>query len=367
MKFRTSLRTLLLSASVASVALVSCKKDEPLTQTPSGYQVPTTYTFENIAYTGQTQRLSMLDELTAYMKTGNSTGGVVDAAKLKNMYANSGSPFADTTLNTSGKQLKNKTFEADRAVFESYFDSLAAASTSTTPGSNGVAGIVVSAKDPSKKYLFDRNGIEYTQLVEKGLMGAVFYYQATSVYLENIVTDDNATVKAGEGTAMQHHWDEAFGYLGVPTDFPSNVSGVKYWGKYCNNRNAILSVNATLMNAFIKGRAAINNKDYTSRDAARTTIRDTWETICAATAINYLNSAKKDITDDAIRNHALSECIGFIKSLKYSPSRKITDAQIQQALDFIGSNLYNTTAAGLDNARNLISTIYGLDNVKDTL
>jgi hypothetical protein len=309
----------------------------------------------------------MLDEISTYMRTGNTMGTALDAQKLKNMYANTGNPFSDSTLNSSGKQLKNKTYTLDQSLFDSYFDSLATASQSTVAGSNGVAGVVAGSGDPSKKYLFDKNGIEYNQLITKGLMGAVFYYQATSYYLENIATADNATIVSGQGTNMEHNWDEAFGYLGVPIDFPTNITGIKYWGSYSNQRNTILSCNTTLANAFLKGRAAISNKDYTTRDQARTTIRTTWEKICVASAIHYINAAKTHLTDDALRNHELSECLGFVQSLKYNLTRKISDAQIAQVLGYIGTNLYNVTPANLDSAKNLLSSIYGLDSIKDAL
>lgn len=351
----------------------SCKdKDEdptPTTPAPTGptYTVSTTYNYTNVSYTGQTQRIAMMDELSVYMRTGNTMNTVLDAQKMKDMYANSGNRFTDATLNTSGKQLKNKTFSLDQSLFDGYFDSIAQASQSTVAGSNGIAGVVTSSSDPTKKYLLDKNGIEYNQLITKGLMGAVFYYQAAAVYLENIATADNVTITAGQGTTMEHNWDEAFGYLGVPIDFPSTLTGLKYWGSYSNQRNAIISSNATLMNAFLKGRAAISNSDYTARDEARTTIRETWEKICVSSAIHYINAAKTHLTDDALRNHELSECLGFVMSLKYSTVKKITDTQIAQVQSYIGNNLYNVTITNLNNAKNLLSTIYGLDSIKDSL
>lgn len=367
-KFIFNLKTQLL-LGVMIILISSCKKEEtPEPISPdTGYTIPTTYNFSNVTYTGQTQRLSMLDEISTYMKTGNTMGTILDAQKMKDMYSNTANPFSDTTLNSSGKQLKNKTYSLDQSLFDAYFDSLAQASQSTVAGSNGVAGVVTSSSDPNKKYLLDKNGIEYTQLITKGLMGAIFYYQVTSHYLENITTDDNTTVIAGEGTAMEHHWDEAFGYFGVPIDFPTNTTEIKYWGSYSNKRDAVLNCDAILMNAFLKGRAAISNKDYTARDEARTVIRDTWEKISAASAIHYINAAKTHLTDDAVRNHELSECLGFIQSLKYSVTKKITDAEITQVLDYIGNNLYNVTTADLDSAKDLLSSVYGLDDVKDSL
>ncbi|MCX8081352.1 MAG: DUF4856 domain-containing protein [Bacteroidia bacterium] len=367
---------LILSFLTVSLLTFSCKKDKKnndnTPQKPSGpgYTVPTTYNFTNVNYSGQTTRLDMLAEMKAYMNTGNTTGNVVLASKLKDMYANVNSPFANNALNTSGKDIKSKVFSLDQNLFEKFMDSLQIASQSTVAGSNGVSGVVASNTEPGKNYLCDKNGIEWAQIIEKGLMGALIYYQSTAVYLsESKIGNsvDNTSVTPGQGTAMEHHWDEAFGYFGVPVDFPSNTNGVRFWGKYCNDRNPLMGCNATIMNAFIKGRAAISNKDYPTRDQQVPIIRDNWEKVIAATIISYVNKTKQKMTDDAIRNHNCSEIMAFIMNFKYNPTKKITDAQINQLKTYLGYNFYNITTTQLDNIKNLLSSIYGLDSIKDQL
>lgn len=370
---KLNLKTFSLAVALFAIAATSCKKkkdDSPApTPTPSGptYNIPVTYSFNNVNYSGQTTRIAMLDEISAYMATGNTSGTVLDAQKLKDMYANTNNQFTDGALNTSGKQLKNKTFSLDQSLFEAYMDTIAQHSASTVAGTNGTAGVVVSTTDPTKKYLQGPNGIEYAQIIKKGLSGAVFYYQAMETYLANLSSDDNITVVTGEGTAMEHHFDEAFGYLGVPIDFPSNLTGLKYWGDYCNKMNSQMGTNTTIMNACLGARAAISNSDYTTRDAKVAIIRTQWEKIVAAAVIYELNRAKANITDDAIRNHYVSEAIGFIMALKYNSQKLITNAQITQSLNYIGYNIYNVSITNIDNVRNLISSIYGLDSVKDNL
>ena len=332
-------------------------------ENPFEYEVPTSYNFENVSYSGQTDRLNMLEEMTTYMKTANTMGTTLDAQVLRDMFENANDPFSFT----AEKQLKDKCIISAVATIESYFDKIALASQSTVAGSNGVAGVVSNG---IKSYLCDENGIEYTQLIEKGLMAAVFYYQATAVYLGEgkIGPDvDNETVEAGKGTDMEHHWDEAFGYLGVPTDFPANTDDARFYGKYCNSRDAVLGTNSALMNAFLKGRAAISNNDMVTKDIAVTLVRDTWERVIAATAISYINGGKADIADDALRNHQLSEAIAFVTALRYNPTKKISDTDIQAVLDYIGTNLYEVTITGLDNARDLLSAVYKMDAVKDQL
>ncbi|MDF9797790.1 hypothetical protein OKW21_003053 [Catalinimonas alkaloidigena] len=331
------------------------------------YSLPETYNFENVNYSGQTTRLDMMAEMTTYMKTGNE-GAVLDAQKLKNMYANLNNPFENSGLNTASKDLKSKTFELDRSMFEGFMEALAEASTATQEGSNGVAG-VVSSNDGSKKYLMDENGVEYTQVIEKGLMGAVFYYQATAVYFSEEKIGpavDNTEITEGEGTAMQHHWDEAFGYLGVPQDFPSNTEDARFWGKYGNDRNDLLETN-TIMNDFIKGRAAIVNGDMDTKYEMVNSIRNKWEMISAGTAIHYINSALNNFADDALRNHALSEAWAFVQSLKYNPDRRISLDQIEEIQQLLGNNFYEVSTADLNGAKDLLAELYEMESIQNDL
>lgn len=345
------------------VLATGCKKDDP---EPDTYTIPTTYSFDNVSYSGQTDRQNMLEEMTTLMKTGNTSGTVVNAQTLKDMYRNENNPFSFT----SAKQLKNKTFPIDQNEFETYMDNLAAASQSTVAGSNGTAGVVVSPNDASKKYLCDANGVEWTQLIEKGMMGSIFYYQITSVYLSDDKIGpavDNATITPGEGTDMEHHWDEAFGYFGVPTDFPTNTVGVRFIGKYCNGRDGALGLNSLIMNAYLKGRAAISNDDMTTKNEQIPILRDNLELVFAGTVIHYLNEAKASLADDAVRNHVLSEAVAFLIGLRCNPTKKISQSNINAAMNAIGTNFYEVTLSGLNSAIDIISTTYNLDNVKDQL
>lgn len=353
------------AALAVCIGFTSCSDDND--DTPS-YVAPTTYNFDNVDYSGQTQRMDMLDELNTYVKTGNN-GAVLDAQLMKNMYANSGNPFNDASLNSSDKQLKDKTIATSQATIEGYFDAVAAASLSAgAPASNGTAGILTTTE--GQKYLVDANGFEYGQLIQKGLMGAVFYFQAVEGYLsaEKIGPGvDNTTVTPGKGTTMEHHWDEAFGYFGAPKDFPTNTTGIRYWANYSNKVTALLNSNETMMTAFIVGRAAISVKDMQQKDAAAAIIRNEWERIVAASAILELNAAKSNIADQAKKSHYLSEAIGFIMSLRYKTDRKLTNAQYEQVMNYIGPNLYVTNGIDINNAINVISTAYDMDAIKNNL
>ncbi|MBF9252148.1 DUF4856 domain-containing protein [Pontibacter sp. 172403-2] len=351
----------------ALMAMASCS-DDGNDVTPS-YEIPATYNFENVNYAGQTARLGMLTELSNYIKTGNE-GAVLDASKMKAMYANANAPFSSADLNNAGKQLKDKTIATAQAQFEGYFDAVAQASQSAgAAASDGTAGILTSA-DGARKYLVDANGVVLDQFIKKGLMGAVLYFQAVDHYLteEGIgAAVDNKTVTPGEGTAMQHHWDEAFGYFGAPKDFPANTADAQYWAGYSAEVDAALGSNKTMMDAFLKGRAAINANDTKAKEAAAATLRTEWERLAVAAAILELKDARENVADQAKKSQKLSEAKGFVMGLKYKTDRKITDAQYEQAMVKIGTNFYNTTADDIAAAIDILSAAYNMDSIKGQL
>jgi len=342
-------------------SLTSCDKEE----TPE-LLVPETYTFENVDYSGQITRLDMLTQLTNYMKTANG-GAAVDAAVIKAMFANSGNPFGDAALDGSGKQLRDKCFELDREYFEAWMDAMEAVSSTGLPAADGQAGIGTSG---SSSWVFDANGIEPVQMIEKGLMGAVFYYQAMAVYLsDERMSADNETVTPGTGTAMEHYWDEAFGYTAMPVDFGAayDNSALRLWARYANGRDPLLNCNEKLALAFRTGRTAIGAKDYALRDEQIAIITETWEEVCAGTVVHYLNEAIVEIGDDAARNHVLSEALAFARSLKYNPNRRISLDQLAEFEALLGENFYQVTLQDLRDARSLMSGIYGFESIEESL
>lgn len=362
------LKNLFLLFIISMLASCNMEDDVNVDVAPS-YEIPTFYNFDNVSYTGQTSRLNMMTEWKAYMGTSKTMGVALDADRMKAMFANAeGAGFSQEYP----KQIKSKTFEAVQADFEALIDELAAASASTVAGSEGVSGVIES-NDGAKSYLVGEDGLDHAQVIEKGLMGACFYYQGTSVYMgDDRMNVDNEIVEPGEGTAMEHHWDEAFGYLGVPKEFPVNTSGLVFWGTYTNRRNDLLNSNQTLMDAMLKGRAAISNDDLTARDEAITEARAAWEEVSVGTALHYLNGGIADFDDMALRSHDLSEAIGFVYSLQFNEGRKIDLAQINEILtliagssDFENMNLYNTAVADLQTAKDKLAEYYGFEAIKD--
>lgn len=364
----------------------SCVYD---TATDDSYTVPTTYAFTDadgnstVSFSGQYQRLDMLSEMSAYMKTADVQGVFLDAQQLKDMYANNGYTWTDANglgLTGSSKQLKSKTAYASaggsadagiQALFEEYMDSLDVISNYNQAGSAGAAGVWPDdgAKGP---YLMGADGIEYTQLVEKGLMSAVFASQITVQYLGLVPNDDNATIVTGENyTDMQHHWDEAYGYFTSSVDYPTSGTD-RFWGKYADGRESVIQSATKISEAFRTGRAAIDNLDYETRDAQIVIIRNEMEKLAAAAAIHYLNDAKDYISSGnaTARNHVLSEAWAFLDGMRYGynaiSGEGMTTAQIDAALSHFED--FNTVGVmHINMAIDAIASATGLTDVKDDL
>lgn len=356
--------------AILAAGFTSCKKDNSEgTKTPS-YTIPATYNFSNVDYSDQTTRFSMSAEIEAEMKKGTTAGTVVSAQKLKDMLANANSPFTAAANNASALNLKSW-FPAQAVTdVEAYMDSLETASHSTQQAANGVAGVGTSAADATKKYLLSANGINYAQFYSKTLMGVITYQIINNAFSDATMGSgvDNNTVVAGKGTAMEHNWDLAFGLWMVPVDFPTNKTGVKYWGSYSSQVDSGLHCNATLMTAYLTGRAAISNKDMATRDAQITTICQTYEKMQAAAAIHELNAVKLILSTDLVKSvSTISESMAFVASMRYNPKKQITDAQISQVLGYYGTNLYNISIADINNIINTLSSIYGFDSVKNII
>jgi hypothetical protein len=339
---------------------------------------------QTVDFSGQTIRQDMMAELDSVMKIATGAyaskgvaAGPVSATLLKNIYANANNPFRSAALNAAtDKQLKGKTAasftaveaDAERARFDSWLEILAAASAAyNNLASDGQAGIAVSAS--GSKYLVDEKGIEYGQLVQKGLIGAVLMDQMVNGYLgsEKLGLDNTKLEEGKKYTAQEHSWDEAYGYLtknGVyPAPNPSSPG--KYLERYLGNYVRPVGDASQLFLAFLKGRAAVVNNDITTRDQQVAFIRQHVEKAIASFAVSYLNKTKTSLASDmASAMHAFGEGAGFVYSLRFAHSKKITVAQSDALLNkLIGGakGFYSLTPAIIDEVRNAVATAYGID------
>ncbi|WP_235941036.1 DUF4856 domain-containing protein [Cyclobacterium roseum] len=341
---------------------------------------PETYVFERdgastVSYQGQTDRLNMLSEMKSYLVSGDR-GEALSFQKLLDMYSNTNDPFSDQGLNeASTKQLENKTNAAQIDFFKGLMSEAAEVSqevaTNNTAAANGVAGRVERGTTGNFVNVNEK-GWEFTQLIEKGLMGAVFYDQIFNAYLsESKIGEgvDNENLVEGENyTAMEHHWDEAFGYWGVPRDFPQGDPALspeykRFWANYTDGRDDLLNVSQPLMDAYILGRAAIVADNHTVKSEQVDVIIDLHELVSAATAVHYINDSMGYLSSGDQGNllHAMSEAYTFVSALQYSPRKKIDQSDINEILNTdLGTdgNFWLVSIESLLGARDKLTTAY---------
>lgn len=337
-------KTQILLASVIMAGVSSCKDAEevaPLrTKIDYANVTPTTpYKKLFISATGDTtvdltsgnNRYKIYQALNYYLGGAVRDSKAIDAAVMKNMYANTGNPFVDvpslnisgSVLNTSGVQLRSLTAsskstseaEVERVRLETAFAQMAEASKSVgVAAAKGVAG-------KSGTYLLDAKGIEIAQIVQKSLIGAYQLDYISNVLLSKGLEADNTTLVSGKKySQLEHNWDEAYAsltlnpvYLANSTDATRGTSE-SFLGSYIWEYNK--ANYAKIHPAFVKGRVAIVNNDMAEVKTQATFIRTEMEKAIASAAVGYLGKWKTGTTD-AARAHAMGEGLGFIYSLRY--------------------------------------------------
>lgn len=314
----------------------------------------------------------MLKALKAEVSESHTVGVNVDADVLEKIYTNTGSKSVngkmvyegfEGTIGETGKNLSGKTEDNAELVMYDLLDEVALYSGQMSVEES--AGLVQRGTntDGSPKYiLVNAQGQEYAQLVEKGLMGSCFYNQIVNSYLsDGKIGEDIENVTKEEGklyTKKQHHFDEAFGYFGVPADW-DKASSHDFWGKYCNSRNDRLNTNS-IFDDFLKGRAAIDNNVHADQIQPVKDIITKLEKVAAGTAINYLNKSKAQTGGD--RYHSLTEGLCFLRACLYgNDDANVTPgdvADIEAALN--NGNFWKITNTQIDDAVTKLANASGL-------
>ena len=325
-------------------------------------------------------RHKMFQSINSYNSSNITANTEIDAAKLKNMFTNTGNPFVDITstnvnvigadLNAAGVQLKNvvATSKSDaeaaaaRTRIEGLFDQIDAASAfSSQTASNGYPGKLGT-------YLVDSKGIEINQIIQNSLIGALQLDYIGNVLLDEGLTAENYEVVEGKTyTQLEHNWDVAYGlltlnpiYLAGSTDDKRGTiefAGGSYIWEY-NKANY-----AKIYPAFLKGRAAIVNNDKTELQAQATFIRTQFEKAVAGAALGYLAKWKAGDATDAIRAHAMGEGLGFVYSLRFATIHGADAAFSDKLLnDLVGSEhgFWDLTAEKINAASDAIKAKFGL-------
>ena len=418
--------------TVASLFLAACGSDEEedaegLEEGTATIAVPQAYVFDSrfmegessVSYSGQVVRNLLLQDLKSTTDSVGKDGArPVAVSDLLKFYE------YDDALN-----LKTLTTTGALSASESHYSALSTGknlvgkiSDELVIGYNQTAddlvrewfkGIADNSQDSDKlgtpmAYTTD-DGVDMSQMVNKVLIGAVPYYQATGVYLGGLLERDNSEARDGTDpyTAMEHAWDEAFGYFGAARDY-SRYSDEQLAGKvddftfdsngdgsidFKSEYNFGLSRNAgkrdkggsgvdftqEIFNAFLAGRTAITNQGTVAEISAhRQAAANGMEKVIAATVVHYINDTLSDMSalgtaDENIANlnKHWAEMKGYTVALQYNPFRLITDGQLAELHGIMGkapiyekpgSNAYNTQVANYKRAKDVMQAAYGFSN-----
>ena len=423
---------LALLLTITTLFLAACGSDEDadedeLEDAAATIEIPQAYVFDSrfmegessVAYSGQVVRNLLLQDLKALTDSVGKDGArpvsvsdmlkryeYDDALNLKTLTTTGALPAVESQYSSlsTGKNLVGKISDepvigygrtADDLVRE-WFEAIADNSQDSDKLGTSMA------------YTTD-DGVDMSQMVNKVLIGAVPYYQATGVYLNTLLERDNSEARNGTDpyTAMEHAWDEAFGYFGAARDyarytdvqlagsvddftFDSNGDGsIDFKSEY----NFGLSRNAAkrdkggsgvdftqdIFNAFLAGRTAITNQGSVAEISAhRQTAAEGMEKVIAATVVHYINDTLSDMSqlgtaeeNRANLNKHWAEMKGYTVALQYNPFRLISDGQLAELHGIMGeapvyeepgSNGYKTQVANYERAKVVLQTAYGFSS-----
>lgn len=234
----------------------------------------------------------------------------------------------------------------------------------TTPAASGQAGTFLDS-DGATRYV-DEKGFEMDQFFTKSMVGALAYDQAVNHYFKRLddendgsntyrIANDAETLATDKNyTTMEHHWDEAFGYI------YGNITSENLIYKYIDNVDALTKfagIEKEILEAFVKGRIAIVEKNYTERDAQVALLREKLSIIVAVRAVHYLGGGARligtlapDAAERADAFHDICEGYGFINSLRFivdaDGNRYFTDTEVDGYLAILeaGKGLWTITS-----------------------
>ena len=347
---------------------------------------PATYTFNSrfsegvssVSYTGQVVRNLLINDIKTQMGTD---AGSKNPATLLSMMANDD---ASRVILSKGDLSTVQSKYHDIAT-SNLNDRLDAVESITIPGYNATAKTLISGwlQESASTGKIRANGLDFAQMTQKTMWGAISYWQATSKYMSKIPTDDNSVAVDGKTyTVMEHHWDESFGYFGAALDYNTGYTddndrkSSPYYdsngdGKidFLSEYNIGWAVTAakrdlctgcgdydytkTIFDAYIKGRTMIVNQEPLDQILAqRDIIMETWEKVVAAVTMHYINDTANEIkalieAGDATLKPATSatanyekywgEMRGYAHGLLYNSLSKVPAANITRILTLMGT------------------------------
>ena len=355
-------------------------------------ETPTEFVFESrfeehagessVSYSGQVVRNLLVNDIKSLIAS-NVGGG--NTATINSMMANDDPNLAIYTgsgLNT----VQTKYHDISTSQLN---DRLAAVTSYTDPGYGANAQDMITGwVAESEGYSVRPGGLDLGQMTQKVMWGAIAYWQGTSKYMSKIPNDDNTMSDDGDPyTAMEHHWDESFGYFGAARDYntgysddtdrktdpynDSNGDGLidfktEYnmgWAVTAAKRDLVDGVavdydfTKTIFDAYLEGRTLIYNQAPLDEILVqRDIILNTWEKVVAAVSIHYINDTLSDLEalisagdsnlawdnlpesgDGYKYNIHWAEMRAYAHGLIYNDFKLISDADIATVLGYMGT------------------------------
>jgi len=355
-------------------------------------ETPTEFVFESrfeehagessVSYSGQVVRNLLVNDIKSLIAS-NVGGG--NTATINSMMANDDPNLAiytGSSLNT----LQTKYHDISTSQLN---DRLAAVTSYTDPGYGANAQDMITGWiAESEGYSVRPGGLDLGQMTQKVMWGAIAYWQGTSKYMSKIPNDDNTMSDDGDPyTAMEHHWDESFGYFGAARDYntgysddtdrktdpynDSNGDGLidfktEYnmgWAVTAAKRDLVDGVSMdydftkTIFDAYLEGRTLIYNQAPLDEILVqRDIILNTWEKVVAAVSIHYINDTMSDLEaliaagdanlawdnlpesgDGYKYNIHWAEMRAYAHGLIYNDFKLISDADIATVFGYMGT------------------------------
>ena len=366
----------------------------------------------SVSYSGQVVRNLLVNDLKTQIGTDAGSG---DATTLLSMMAND-DPNRMILTSTTPSSMQTKYHDISTSHLN---DRLDAVSDYILPGYEMNAGDAISAwvTDAVTNGKTNADGIRLDQMVQKTLWGAVAYWQGTSKYMSKIPNDDNTMSDDGDPyTAMEHHWDESFGYFGAARDYNTGYSddnarkttqndsngdgSIDFktefnsgWGITAAKRDLVDGVSVdydftgTIMNAYLEGRTLIYNQAPLDEILVqRDIILNTWEKVVAAVTIHYVNDVAADMASlypadsnagplsdlSADLNNHWGEMRGYANGLLYNDFKVISDSDLNTILTTMGTSpvypedgetvFYNYHEMLVTTVKSLLQNAYGFSD-----
>ncbi len=323
---------------IACLTILSCRKEQ-------GPALSTEYETSNYNPFASDQLFTDLGDLTSALRAPMEGDGlaiqvedVLAILQRPHFFLGQGSGLWSLMRDSDQESLQHYLSESSRV---SYQYSQAA--------SAGQAGYLYS-ENSEKAYLVDEMGLEYATYLEIWIAAASFYRQVIEVQLgASFAHLDNDHAAAGEAlTLKEQTWDQCFSLFGVPIEFPDDLSSLRYWGDWCNDRQEELQANVPIMAAFIQGRKAISDQDQELQSQSIESLAYHWDRIIIANLAFQIYKAEQHYGDIGKRCRKLSKARGFLSALKYYPGSALS-TEVQSSIEQLLNNHYNVSRSELAN------------------